>query len=195
MELAARTLTHAQVRLEPFEERHREGLTAAAADPSIWKHMPWPVVQQGYGVAFEHLRKEQAEGRWLPHAVIAPNGVIVGQSCYLSIRKRDDGVEVGGTWYAPSVQGTAINPAAKLLLFGNAFDSGVERIELKTDANNARSRAAMLKLGCVFEGIFRHHMRRPDGTWRDSAYFSVLKSEWPAMKARLDERLAQFPVP
>lgn len=192
MNLAATTLTHPRVRLEPFEERHRAGLTEAAADPSIWRHMPYDVPGHGYGPWFDWLLTEQAEGRWAPHAVIAPDGRIVGQSCYLAFRPRDRGVEIGGTWYAPQVQGTAINPAAKLLLLGHAFDSGAERVEFKTDALNARSRAALLKLGCAFEGIFRHHMLRPNGTWRDSAYYSILREDWPAIRAQLDARIASI---
>ena len=195
MELAATTLTHKRVRLEPFEERHREGLIAASADPAIWRHYAHPIVERGYGWWFDHLRQEQKAGAWIPHAVIAirPEGErIVGQSCYLNIRPKDSSVEVGGTWYAPEAQGTAINPAAKLLLLGHAFASGAERVELKTDRLNSRSRAAMLKLGCSFEGIHRHHMRRHDGTWRDSAWYSILREEWPAVRERLETRLAAF---
>lgn len=191
MNLAAATLEHKRVRLEPFEERHREGLTAAAADPTIWRHIPYPVQRDGYGGWFEWLRAEQAAGRWMPFAVLA-DGRIVGQSCYINPRPNDLGVEIGGTWYAPEAQGTFVNPAAKLLLLGHAFASGAERVELKTDALNARSRAAMLKLGCAFEGVHRHHMRRPDGTWRDTAWFSVLSEEWPGVLERLEARLAEF---
>lgn len=192
MKLAATTLTHQRVRLEPFEERHREGLTAAAADPAIWRHMPYDVVGHGYSAWFDWLLAQQAEGRWAPHAVVAPTGRIVGQSCYLNVRPRDRGVEIGGTWYAPEAQGTAVNPAAKLLLLEHAFASGAERVEFKTDALNARSRAAMEKLGCTFEGVFRRHMLRPDGTWRDSAYYSIIREDWPDSRARLETRLAAF---
>ncbi len=197
MDLAATTLTQARLRLEPFEERHRDGLIAAAADPAIWTHILFPVIERGYGAWFDLLREEQASGQWLPYAVLALNsspagggGKIVGQSCYLNLRPKDSCVEIGGTWYAPEAQATLVNPAAKLLLLGHAFDSGAERVELKTDALNAPSRAAMLKLGCSFEGIHRHHMRRPDGTWRDSAWFSVLREEWPRVRTVLEKRLA-----
>jgi RimJ/RimL family protein N-acetyltransferase len=189
MELAATTLSNAHVRLEPFEARHRDGLIAAAADPAIWAHIPFPVVKLGYGAWFDWLRAEQDAGRWIPHAVIAPDGEIVGQSCYLALKPQDDCVEIGGTWYAPRAQGGTINPAAKLLLLGHAFESGCERVELKTDALNARSRAAMLKLGCSYEGTFRHHMRRADGTWRDTAWFSILREEWAGVKVQLEARL------
>ncbi len=191
MDLAAAKLSHARVRLEPFEERHRDGLTAAAGDPAIWRHMPFPVVERGYGEWFDWLASEQAAGRWLPFAVFA-DGRIVGQSCYINPRPLDCGVEIGGTWYAPEAQGTFVNPTAKLVLLGRAFACGAERVDLKTDALNARSRAAMLKLGATFEGVHRHQMRRPDGTWRDTAWFSILREEWPAVRERLEARLAAF---
>ncbi|MGE0596045.1 MAG: GNAT family N-acetyltransferase [Hyphomonadaceae bacterium] len=190
MELTATILRHEGLTLEPFDERHRAGLIEAASAPSIWRHMPFDAPARGYGVWFDHLRREQAHGRWLPFAVVAPGQRIVGQSCYLSLRSEDRGVEIGGTWYAPEAQGTAVNPIAKLLLLGHAFDSGAQRVEFKTDALNARSRAALLKLGCSFEGVFRRHMLRPDGTWRDSAYFSIIREEWPSVRAQLETRIA-----
>jgi N-acetyltransferase len=119
-------------------------------------------------------------------------GSIVGQSCYLTIRPRDAGVEIGGTWYVREAQGAAINPAAKLALLDNAFAQGAERVEFKTDALNAQSRAALTKLGATFEGIHRRHMKRLNGTWRDSAYFSIVREEWPDARAKLAARLAAF---
>jgi RimJ/RimL family protein N-acetyltransferase len=193
MQLAAATLSNAFVRLEPFDERHRAGLAAAAdADLGIFRHMPFPVAAKGYGAWFDWLTAEQAAGRWIAHAVIAPDGRIVGQSCYLNIRKVDSGVEIGGTWYTPAAQGAAINPAAKLALIDHAMACGAERVEFKTDALNAQSRAALTKLGATFEGVFRRQMRRPDGTMRDNAYFSVIREEWPQLKIRIEERLAAF---
>lgn len=189
MKLAATTLRHAGLALEPFEERHRLGLTEAAADASIWRHMPYDVLGRGYGDWFEWLQREQAAGRWLPFAV--RNGDrLVGQSCYLNLRPADRGLEIGGTWYAPAAQGTAVNPVAKLLLLDHAFAAGAERVEFKTDARNLRSRAALLKLGAAFEGVFRRHMLRPDGVWRDSAYYSILREDWPDIRIRLAARIA-----
>jgi RimJ/RimL family protein N-acetyltransferase len=193
MNLIAKTLTHPRVRIEPFEERHRAGLTAAAEqDVSIFAHMPFPIAERGYGPWFDWLRAEQGAGRWIPHAVIAPGERIVGQSCYLTIRPEHSGVEIGGTWYAREAQGTAINPAAKLLLLEHAFACGAERVEFKTDELNAQSRAALSKLGAAFEGIFRRQMRRPNGTMRDNAYFSVIREDWPELRARIEARIAAF---
>lgn len=233
MKLAAATLENDWVRLEPFEERHRAGLTEAAhADVNIFQHMPFGVAEKGYGAWFDWLRAEQAEGRWIPHAVIArvsspargggversetegespsaarispfshashdsspasggANERIVGQTCYLAIRPEHSGVEIGGTWYAREAQATAINPAAKLLLITHAFACGAERVEFKTDALNVQSRGALTKLGATFEGIFRRQMRRPNGTMRDNAYFSIIRDEWDEVRVKIETRLA-----
>lgn len=192
MELAAAILHAGRVRLEPFEERHRAGLMAlAAAEPELFRHMPFGVVTLGYSAWFDPLREDQAKGRSIPHAVFADDA-LVGQSCYLNIRTRDAGVEIGSTWYTRAAQGTFVNPACKLALIGNAFARGAERVELKTDALNAQSRAALLKLGTQFEGVHRRHMRRADGSLRDTAWYSVVREEWPAVKATLEARLAKF---
>ena len=179
------------VRLAPLCADHREALRAHAADPAIWRW--WPRAMSDWDEAFDWQMNEHAEGRWILHTVFQGADSAeraVGQTCYLAIAPEHARVEIGGTWYAPEAQGSAVNPACKLLMLGHAFACGAERVELKTDALNARSRAAMLKMGAQFEGVHRHHMRRPDGTWRDTAWFSVLREEWPGVKAGLEARLA-----
>ena len=99
------------------------------------------------------------------------SGRIVGQSCYLDIRTADRGIEIGGTWYSPMAQGTRVNPAAKLLLIDHAFANGIVRVQLKTDVLNARSRAAIEKLGARYEGALRKHRQRPG---RHVARYGVL---------------------
>ncbi|MGQ0531483.1 MAG: GNAT family N-acetyltransferase [Caulobacteraceae bacterium] len=193
MELAARILENRFIRVEPLEERHRAALIAMAeAEPAIFRLMPYPVAENGFGPSFDWLIKEREAGRWIPHAVMRPSGEVIGQSCYLTIRPRDAGVEIGGTWYVRAAQGTAVNPAAKHALLENAFAQGAERVEFKTDALNDQSRAALTKLGATFEGVHRRHMKRHNGTWRDSAYFAIIREEWPAIRARLEARLAAF---
>jgi RimJ/RimL family protein N-acetyltransferase len=190
MDLAAATLTLGRVRLEPFTEDHRMGLAAiAAAEPALFRHMPFAVVHEGYGAWFDLLRADQAASRSIPHAIFLDDAY-VGQSCFLNIRRRDAGVEIGSTWYVSAVHGGIVNPSAKLLLMNHAFTSCAERVELKTDALNEQSRAAILKLGAKFEGIHRRHMRRADGSLRDTAWYSVLRDEWPTVKACLEARLA-----
>lgn len=189
MELAARILAQGRVRLEPFEEHHREDLVAlAAAEPDIFRHMPFAIAEKGYSWWFDALRADQAAGRSIPHAVYADDK-LTGQTCYLNIRPRDAGVEIGSTWYVRAAQGTFVNPSCKLALIANALEQGAERVELKTDALNAQSRAALLKLGATFEGIHRRHMRRADGTLRDTAWYSVIREDWPEVRGKLEERL------
>ncbi|MDX2233419.1 MAG: GNAT family protein [Hyphomonadaceae bacterium] len=193
--LAAMQLDHiamvdAHVRLEPLTPDHREPLRGPAmADPDTWRWWPRDVPGAGWDATVDWQLAEQAAGRWLLYTVFAPDGRAVGQSCYLALRPEHASVEIGGTWYGPDARGGAINPASKRLLFGHAFACGAERVEQKTDALNARSRAAMEKMGATFEGVHRRHMRRPDGSWRDTAWYSVIRPEWPAVKARLDARL------
>lgn len=190
MNLLLHPLENQWLRLEPFAPAHREALRGAAADPAIWRHWPRDVPGAGWDAHFDWQAGEAEARRWHIYAVIDPAGVAVGQTCFLNLRPADSGVEVGGTWYAPAAQATTINPAAKLLMLGHAFACGAERVELKTDALNARSRAAILKLGAQFEGIFRHHMRRADGSWRDTAWYSVIRAEWPRVREGLEARLA-----
>jgi len=191
MQLVQQTLENAHVRLEPLTEAHRRPLEGPAmADAATWRWWPRDMMGDGWNAQFDWQLAEQAAGRWMLHAVIAPDGGAVGQSCYLNHRPEHRSVEIGGTWYGPAARGTAINPASKRLLLGHAFDSGAERVELKTDALNAASRAAMLKMGASFEGVHRRHMLRPDGSWRDTAWFSVIREEWPRVRDGLDARLA-----
>lgn len=192
----------AGLRLEPLCEAHRAGLAAAAADPAIWRWWVRDVPGTGWDAQMDWQLAEQAAGRWLLHTVFDltqpgadGRGRIVGQTCYLGLRPADRGVEIGGTWYVPQAWGGRINPACKLALLGHAFASGAERVELKTDALNLHSRAAITRLGARFEGLFRHHLLVHDGRWRDTAWYSILASEWPAVRAGLQDRIAGRPHP
>lgn len=121
------------------------------------------------------------------------NHRIVGQTCFLDMIEAHRHVEIGMTWYAKDVRGTHINPASKLLLLEHSFEClNCQRVTLKTDATNVRSRAAILKLGAQFEGVLRSHRIRPNGTPRDTAYFSILSEEWPIVRQRLLSRLGTF---
>jgi RimJ/RimL family protein N-acetyltransferase len=120
-------------------------------------------------------------------------GRLVGLSTLGDLDEVNANAHLGWTAYDPTVWGTAVNPEAKLLLLGFAFDSGFNRVRLQADAINARSRAAILKLGATFEGIQRKHLIRADGSWRDTAVYSVIDSDWPAVRAGLLARLEQEP--
>jgi len=116
----------------------------------------------------------------------------VGMTRYLNIEEPHRKLEIGSTWYEPSVWAGAVNPECKLLLMQHAFETlKFHRVEYKTDARNARSRAAIAKLGATQEGIFRKHMVMADGHVRDSVFFSIVDSDWPAVKAGLEKRLQQ----
>jgi len=119
------------------------------------------------------------------------DGRIVGTTRYLDIRRPHRGLEIGWTWLAPEARRTALNTEAKYLMLRQAFAGwGARRVQLKTDARNAVSRAAILRLGATFEGVLRQHLHRPhDGYVRDSAMFSLVAAEWPAARDRLAARL------
>jgi len=120
------------------------------------------------------------------------HGAVVGATKLGDLDLASESAHIGWTAYDPRVWGTAVNPEAKLLLLGLAFDHGFGRVKLQADARNDRSRAAILKLGAQFEGIARRHKPRADGSWRDSAVYSVIIDEWPAVRAGLEARLATW---
>jgi len=175
------------VALEPLTEAHFDALQAAARNPVIWGYLP--------------IDGHSNFQRWWTHATSDPGRIafavrrvsdraIVGSTSYLADTPAHARVEIGWTWYIPEVHGTAVNPEAKYLLFENAFEvAGYNRVELKTHAKNTRSRAAILKIGATMEGVLREHMWMPSGHWRDTVYYSILKSEWPDRRAALRVRL------
>jgi RimJ/RimL family protein N-acetyltransferase len=122
-----------------------------------------------------------------PHA-----GEVVGATSLADFDEHRESAHIGWTAYSPRVWGTQVNPEAKLLLLGLAFDHGYGRVKIQTGSTNARSRAAIEKLGAVFEGVVRREQPLADGTWRDTAVFSVIVDEWPAVRAGLEERLAAW---
>jgi RimJ/RimL family protein N-acetyltransferase len=188
--LGGRTLRGRFIALEPLEPRHFDGLAEAGRDPAIWTYMPHDV-SSGVGAVIRGLAEENAQGRMITYAVRRlSDDALVGSTSYLAIAPEHAKVEIGATWYQPSAQATAVNPEAKYLLLSNAFAANYNRVELKTDARNARSRAAMKKMGATEEGTLRGHMWMPQGYFRDSVYFSILASEWSQVKAKLEARLA-----
>jgi RimJ/RimL family protein N-acetyltransferase len=186
------TLTGRFIALEPLEARHHEGLVAAARDPAIFTHMPFDV-SKGFAARLGYFTEEHIAGRMVVFAVRRlADGEIVGSTAFLNIAPQDAKLEIGSTWYRPDVQAGFVNPEAKYLLLAHAFAKGWNRVEFKTDSKNARSRAALKKLGATEEGTLRAHMWVPQGYFRDSVYFSILASEWPRVKAGLEERLRAF---
>jgi RimJ/RimL family protein N-acetyltransferase len=178
--------------LEPLGPEHADGLWAAAQEPEIWQWLaPIGGDREFFDRWFELSMSAQREGS---EGVFASrnrrSGELVGSTRYLGVRPTDRVVEVGWTWLAPAVWRTGINVEQKLLLFRHAFEElGCVRVELKTDARNERSRAAMAALPAQFEGVLRNHMIVPGVGQRDSAYYSVLDSEWPEVEDNLERRL------
>ena len=192
MRLEPRVLENRFVRLEPMSPAHRADLRAACeADPVIWTQLyPYSLYGEHFDSGWARLYAPPASDR-INYAVMA-EGRCVGVSSFLRIDVAEGSLEIGGTYYRPEFRGGVTNPAAKRLLMAAAFDGGVRRVSFRVDALNARSRAAVLKLGAVQEGIMRQDRVVWTGRVRDTVVFSVLADEWPAVRGRLDERLAAF---
>jgi RimJ/RimL family protein N-acetyltransferase len=189
----ASPLAGSLVSLEPLAERHASDLQAAASDPRVSRWLPVPLHEPRW---FDWWLADGlaalAERREVTFATVRrADGVAIGSTRFMELRERDRSVEIGWTWLAPSAWGTGANAEAKLLMLGRAFDAaGCIRVELKTDARNERSRAAMAALPAQFEGIHRQHRVLLDGSYRDSAWYSVIDREWPDVRANLERRLA-----
>ncbi|WP_405487309.1 GNAT family N-acetyltransferase [Streptomyces sp. NBC_00096] len=188
------TLTGRHVRLEPLTRSHLPDLYAAGGgDDEVWQWQggPTPHSQEELGAKLDSVLADAERGTYLPFAVIhLESGRAVGWTTYLDISPANERLEIGWTWYGRAYWRTAVNTEAKLLLLTHAFeDLGMGRVQLKTDHLNTRSQAAIARLGAQREGVLRRHRRRPDGTWRDSVYFSLLADEWPRAKALLAARL------
>lgn len=190
MRIEAKVLENRFVRLEPLAEAHREDLRAACdADPETWTALyPYSLGGAEFDPGWARLYERPHPAR-LDFAVMV-GGVCQGVSSYLGIDPANAVLEIGGTYYAPTVRGGAVNPAAKRLLLGHAFASGARRVSFRVDAINARSRAAVSKLGAVREGVLRQDRITWTGRVRDTVIFSVLAEEWPAVREGLETRLA-----
>lgn len=176
------------VRLEPMTAEHVDALALVGLEPELWRWIPDQVAtreeMRAYvTAALEELRR----GVSLPFVTIAnANNQVIGSTRYGNIDMANRRVEIGWTWITSAYQRTAVNTEAKLLLLSHAFETlKVNRVELKTDALNQRSRAAIARLGAVEEGIFRKHLVTQTGRVRDTVYYSIIEVEWPAVKARL----------
>jgi len=191
MEVQPIILVGKVVRLEPLSESHVPELTISGQDESIWHYMLYNTIrtEQQMRSWVLNLLAQQAKGTDLPFAVIhLESGRVIGATRYLNIRPQDRGLEIGGTWYAVKFQRTAVNTECKYLLLKHAFE-GLKciRVQFKTDLRNERSQRALERIGAVKEGILRSHMITPDGYIRDSVFYSILASEWPLVRARLEE--------
>ncbi|WP_426209005.1 GNAT family N-acetyltransferase [Massilia sp. TWP1-3-3] len=177
------------VRLEPLSMAHADGLRAAAGDGELWKlrttSMPEPQ-------DVEHdIASALATPNRLAFAVLdVASGAVMGTTSYHDIVPEVDRVEIGWTWYAKSRQRSHVNTSCKLLLLSHAFDTlGCAVVGLRTDNFNLHSQAAIERLGAKKDGVLRHHHLRRDGTVRDTVMYSILRGEWPEIKAHLHYKL------
>jgi RimJ/RimL family protein N-acetyltransferase len=172
------------VRVEPIQERHREGLREAAeAEPQI--HRFTNMYTLGFDRWFDLALESEHEVPFVVHV----DGRPVGSSRYLNVESFHRRVEIGWTWLERPMWGTGANIETKYLLLRNAFeDWGAMRVEFKTDARNLRVRGALLGVGASFEGIFRKHMKLPDSI-RDSAWYAVVDDDWPRVRAMLEAKI------
>ncbi|HEX4544645.1 MAG TPA: GNAT family protein [Candidatus Acidoferrum sp.] len=187
------TLEGRHVRLEPLRRDHLVGLAEVGLDPELWRWIPTAVrTREEMEAYIETALLEQERTVSLPFALVQKTtGQPIGSTRYGNIDRTHHRVEIGWTWVARAWQRTAANTEAKYLLLRHAFESlGCMRVELKTDSLNERSRAAILRIGAQEEGIFRNHMITESGRIRHSVYFSIIDSEWPGAKARLEAKLS-----
>jgi len=186
-------LEGATVRLVPLTLDHVDPLCAVGLDPGVWRWMPWQVRDRsGMQTFVDGCLAARNDGTALPFVTtLRETGQVVGATRFMNMTPADRRVEIGGTWVAPAWQRTRVNTEAKYLMLGHAFERwGCRRVEFKTSALNARSRAAILRLGASEEGTLRKHMVQEDGSARDSVYYSIIDDEWLALKARLEAALA-----
>lgn len=192
--LSSPVLHGRHVRLEPLSLDHLPGLISAGCDPELWR------ITVNDGSTPEAMRswvagalEDQRRGAAVPFAtVLQESGEVVGGSRFGNISEHDRRAEIGWTWIGRPWQRSAVNTEAKYLMLCQAFEVWrLTRVEFKTDAINAQSRAALLRIGAKEEGILRKHALTWTGRYRDSVFFSILDDEWPAVKAQLESRLGR----
>ena len=193
MDLEPLVLSGNHVRLEPMTEAHISGLAKIGVGQNFWDFMLYGRMdseEDMRGWVLDIITRSE-KGTDLPFAVIhLASGRVAGATRYLNIMPKDRGLEIGGTWYGTEFQRTAVNTECKYLLLSHAFESlGTIRVQLKTDLRNERSQKAMERIGAKKEGILRNHMVLPDGRYRDSVYYSILDTEWPEVKKKLEEMM------
>ena len=181
------------VRLVPLTRDHHPALSAVGLDPELWRWTTQVVTTPQQMAAYvEAALTDQTRGTALPFATCLRDGRVVGSTRFGNIDQANRRVEIGWTWIARPWQRSAVNTEAKYLMLRHAFEQwGCLRVELKTDALNQVSRRAILRLGAKEEGVLRKHMTTETGRIRDTVYFSILDTEWPAVKDRLLAMLAQ----
>jgi RimJ/RimL family protein N-acetyltransferase len=196
MNIQTVTLEGNAVRLEPIRREHWKDLWEVARDAAedIFRWIPYPLrTPEDFERWADKALAEQLRGESLVFVTVErASGRLIGSTRFMNIDRANRRVEIGSTWIAPAWQRSAINTEAKYLMLRHAFEAWkCIRVELKTDALNHKSRNAILRIGAKEEGTLRRHLVTSTGRVRDTVYFSILDSEWPKMKARLEERLSE----
>ena len=192
MPLTPVTLSGTHVRLEPLSLDHVPALARAGLHPELWRLQPAPIATEADMFAYVAAAlDDQQRGLSLPFAVVRQgDGEIIGSTRYMDIALPHRRLEIGATWPSPDCQRSGANTEAKLLLLSHAFETlKLIRVVFKTEVLNEQSRRALGRIGAVEEGIFRQHLIAASGRRRDMVYFSILDTEWPAVKAALAGRL------
>lgn len=190
------TLEGRDVALVTLSLDHVEALSVVGVDASIWAWTPVRVAGRSDMEAFvrEALDEQRAGTAFAFTIILRSTGAPIGSTRFMNVAESHRRVEIGGTWITPAWQRSRANTESKYLLLRHAFDAWhCRRVEFKTHARNARSRAALLRIGAVEEGTLRKHIMQADGTSRDSTYFSIIDDEWPAVRTRLVQRLPESP--
>ena len=195
MSLTPITLEGRHIRLEPLSLDHCDDLFDAGRDESLWRWNPRYAIRSREDMCryIEDALRMQAAGRSLPFAAIEKGSSrAIGSTRYAEVDTVHRRLEIGFTWITAAWQRTAVNTEAKYLMLRHAFEAlGCVRVQLRTDVLNERSRRAIARLGATQEGIFRNDMITPTGRRRDSVYFSILDTEWPAVKRGLEAELSR----
>lgn len=193
--VAPLTLEGRTIRLEPVGMERFDQLVEAARDPSIWLFTRTPPLNtpERMRAQIQALLSAQAEGRELPFVtVLKSEDRAVGMTRFMDIQPENRAVEIGGTFVTPACQRTVVNTEAKFLMLRHAFERwDCLRVQFKTDLRNIVSQRAIERLGAIKEGVLRDHIILADGTVRSSVYYSILAREWPAVKARLLEKMGE----
>lgn len=180
------------VSLEPAGPEHIDALWEAGQYPELWRYRAHPVRSRDeMAELIERVTRLQCEGQWLMFATRwLITGEIVGSTSFSNVDEHNRRLEIGSTWITPAYQRTVVNAEAKYLQLRHCFETlGAARVEFKTDARNAASRLALMRIGAVEEGTMRRHILLTDGTWRDSVYYAIVETEWPRVRRRLEARL------
>ncbi|MCY8517526.1 GNAT family N-acetyltransferase [Bacillus atrophaeus] len=192
MKIPPGKLTGDHVQIVPMEKRHIEGLYDISKHENMWTHLPKTIRTLEEMESFvEEALIEQENGRQCPFVILLrQTGKVIGSTRFLDISDKSRNLEIGWTWLTPSVWGSNINTECKYLLLKYCFEElNVIRVQFKTDEQNLRSQKAIERIGGIREGVLRNHMIRKDGSYRNSVFYSIIKSEWEITKNKLEKML------